>query len=536
MLLKSIARRMQGKKIGDNTLKYQGQATIKPGYKRVVFLFLCTHLLLWTLAPILFRYNLPLDAIEGTIWGQQLEWGYDKNPYLNGWMSALAISLGGESGWMIYLFSQLCVVACMWAMYKLASKMLSEVHALLSVLLLECMQYFNFHAIDFNDNTLELGLWGLAIYYFYQSTNPDLQILNSSRKYSLQTARGKLNVYHWILTGVFAGLAMMAKYYTLALLAGMFLFLVSHQKNRKFFKTFPPYAGLIAFLLICTPHVVWLFSHDFITLKYVFLRGTSEKPDWTNHFIYPVQFFWQQMQVFLPALIACAVLLIGKKPFFSPRRIKLNCFDTSFLFYVAFAPLALTLLLCFILGIKLRAGWGMPLLSAWGIILIALVQPNITARKIKGFIVFIFVLLFAQVAAYSYSLLFPRDSNTAIFPGKNIAHAITNLWRDKYHTRLEYVGGSRWVGGNISFYSADHPRVYIELDRKKAPWIKLADLEKKGGVYVWEMSQWNDLPTETRKKFEQFKDIQILTFPWPLNHAKLPPVKIGVVILPPQKQ
>ena len=42
-------------------------------------------------------------------------------------------------------------------------------YALISVLLLEGIQYYNFHAIDFNDNTLELGLVGLTIYFFYQA-------------------------------------------------------------------------------------------------------------------------------------------------------------------------------------------------------------------------------------------------------------------------------------------------------------------------------------------------------------------------------
>jgi len=62
-----------------------------------VILFLMTHLLAWTLVPALVRYNLPLDAIEGTVWGHQLELGYDKNPMLNGWLTALA-TYGSTTG------------------------------------------------------------------------------------------------------------------------------------------------------------------------------------------------------------------------------------------------------------------------------------------------------------------------------------------------------------------------------------------------------------------------------------------------------
>src|SRR5690349_17952813 len=122
--------------------------------ERWLYIFIGLHLLLWTLVPALVRDNLPLDSIEGTIWGHQLEWGYDKNPFLNGWLTALATYLDGNKDWMVYLFSQLSVVACFWAVWQLGKKMLPATYAFIAVLILEGIQYFNFHAIDFNDNTL----------------------------------------------------------------------------------------------------------------------------------------------------------------------------------------------------------------------------------------------------------------------------------------------------------------------------------------------------------------------------------------------
>lgn len=129
------------------------------------FIFICAHLICWTLAPILVRFNLPLDSIEGSLWGHQLEWGYDKNPFLNGWLTALAIYLGGTSGWMVYLFSQVSVALCFFAVWQLAKNILTPPYGLLALMLLEGVQYYHFHAIDFNDNTLELSLWALTSYF-----------------------------------------------------------------------------------------------------------------------------------------------------------------------------------------------------------------------------------------------------------------------------------------------------------------------------------------------------------------------------------
>lgn len=483
---------------------------------RWLYLFIALHLFAWTLAPALVRYNLPLDSIEGTIWGHQLEWGYDKNPFMNGWLTALAIYLDGQSGWMIYLFSQLSVVVGLWAVWQLAKNILPPVYALLSVLVLESVHYYNFHAIDFNDNTLELSLWGLTIYFFYKA-------LRSPTHWA------------WILTGLFAGFGMMAKYYTAALLAGMALFLFLDKDNRKQLTTFLPYSGLITFLAVMMPHIVWLFFHDFITVTYVFERGSST-PSWTNHFFFPAQFAWEQGKAFLPACILISLLLIGKKPFLSPQRFALTRFNKHFLFYVGMGPFLLTVILSFCMGTNLRAGWGMPLLSLWGIILVALVQPRLSKEKIFSFIVGIFILLGVLITGYVVSLSFPNRTSSANFPGREIAQAITQEWRDTYHTKLDYVAGSRWIGGNIGFYSSDHPAVFIEWDVKRAPWIDVSDLQKKGGVFVWHINGKETMPDEVQKRYPQLLNTRVLEFAWQRNTKNFSPVKVGIAVLPPDSR
>ena len=482
-----------------------------------LYLFICLHLFFWTLIPALVRNNLPLDAIEGTVWGHQLELGYDKNPFLNGWLTALATFLDGQSGWMIYLFSQLSVAICLLMVWKLAKKMLPPAYALISVLLLEALQYFNFHAIDFNDNTLELSLWALTIYFFYKS-------LRWPNKLS------------WILTGVFAGLSMMAKYYAAALLAPMFLFLILRQENRKQLTTVAPYLGLLTFLIIILPHTIWLFFHQFITVHYVFVR-TSSTPNWTNHLYFPVLFTVQQIEVFAPAILMLGLLFIGKRPAstLQTKKISLMSFDRQFLFFVGLGPFLVTILLAFIFGITLRAGWGMPLLSLWGIILVATLKPTLSTHKLYRFIALSFILMFVLLIGYAFSLIYSKDQTSANFPGRDIAQALTKEWRDTYHTPLAYVAGSRWIGGNIEFYSPDHPTVFMEWNKTKTTWINERDMEQKGAIFVWEEDRKQSLPDEVKKRYPQLLTASIREFNLRNNKYNLPPVKVGVAILPPRK-
>lgn len=481
--------------------------------QRWVSVFIILHVMCWTLVPFFVRYNLPLDSIEGTIWGHQLEWGYDKNPFLNGWLTALAIYLDGGTGWLIYCFSQLSVGACLWVVWRLGKQFLTPAYAVIAVMLLEGIQYFNFHAIDFNDNTLELGSWALTIYFFYQA---------------LRTTKTTA----WLCTGFFAALALMAKYYSATLLAVMFLLLVLHPDHRQQLKTRAPYYGLLVFLMVILPHVIWLFSHDFITVKYVFARAKNI-PHWTNHFFYPLQFAWQQFEAFFPSLLLFAMLCMVK-PRFAQPSIRMTRDDTLFLWSIALGPFLLTVILSFCLGITLRAGWGMPLLSFCPLLLLALAQPQLTTKKCYGFFTIIFFLLACLLAGYSYSIIYSQTTTSANFPGQKVASFITEQWQNKFQTKLSYVAGSRWLGGNVGFYSKDHPTVYIEWNQQRAPWINLADFSEKGAVFIWDISANETLPAEISKKFPLLSPPVVLEFDWLRDQKHLPKIKIGVAFLPPK--
>ena len=53
---------------------------IKKNINKAFYLFLFSHLFLWTLIPSLSNTNLPLDTIEALAWGSNLDWGFSKHP------------------------------------------------------------------------------------------------------------------------------------------------------------------------------------------------------------------------------------------------------------------------------------------------------------------------------------------------------------------------------------------------------------------------------------------------------------------------
>ncbi len=479
--------------------------------ERWFYIFIFLHVVLWTLAPAWVRFTLPMDAMEGTTWGHQLEWGYDKNPFLNGWLTHLALFLGGQSGWMIYLFSQLSVAICFWATWELGKKFLPPIHAFIAVLLLESMQYYNLHAIDFNDNTLELGLWALTILFFYQAIHRE--------KWS-----------DWIFTGVFAGLGMMAKYYTAMLLIPMAIFLLLQKETRQQFTSAKMYVGLLVFFMVILPHIFWLFSHDFVTIDYAVNR-VSSPPTWLNHVIFPLQFTVQQFEVLVPALLLFSILLLGKKPVLI--HFNLARADKLFLFFMGIGPLLLTIILSAIFGMKLRAGWGQPLLSLWGIILIAWITPRITRERFYLFIALLITLSTVMLAVYCFALIRADKHSSANFPSKIIATVLTKEWHQRYHSPLSFVAGPRWIAGNIAFYSKDQPVVYIDWDHKISPWVDENALKQQGAIFVWDPTEAYQIsPQKIRARFSKLGPLQIMHFSWMRNNT-MPPVEINVAFLPP---
>lgn len=478
--------------------------------------FACLHVLIWTVVPAFTHLNLPLDALEGATWGHQFELGYDKNPFLNAWLTGFLVWVGGSTDWLIYLAGALCTGICFWAVYKLGRKFLSPEHALIGVMLLEGMQYFNLSAMDLNDNVLEIALWPLLALSFYNAT---------------QCQRWR----DWLLVALFAGLATMAKYYVAVILLPMFLFLVINPIARQSFKQPAFYGALFAYLLFVSPHFIWLYHHQGITLQYAFAKVASE-PGINKHFHYASYFTLNLIGACLIPLLLFGIFYLGKSAKGNKvRRYQITAFAWQFMLLVGFGPFIVTILLSIIIGWALHTGWGAPLPILWGLGLIAYAQPTITRGRFYGFIGALTILTTLAVIIYSYSKIYAGDSSSANYPGRDMAKNLTALWHERYHTKLDYVAGPRWEAGNVAYYSMDKPAVYIEWNSMLSPWVDESRLRQHGAIFIWSTQYAMDFG-RLKQRFPQLEEAKQLFFPWQRNHYKnAQPLAVWVAFLPPRE-
>ena len=414
-------------------------------------LFLLTHLLVWTLIPFFSNKNLPLDVIEALAWGTNLDWGFEKHPPLSAFFPEIFYQLFGNQDWAYYLLSQIFIVFSFVVIFKLAKEFFkSETYALLSVFLLEGIYFYNFTTPEFNVNVCQIPFWSLTVYYGWQSFKND-------------------KTRNWILFGLFAALGVLSKYLFIYLLISIKLFFIYYlNKNKKFnFKYFIP---IVVFLLVISPHLIWLLENDYKTITYGIKRTSLESSTLLNHFIYPLKFILKQIITLLPFFILLSLILKNFKFKFNPRDEK-----SIFLIFITFTPILLMLVTSLIFAANIRTMWMTPFYLFFGLFFIYHFKGSINLNFFKKFLfgfLFIFIL---SPTIYLY-IAISKDSKRTDYPGKEIADLVQNRWNKNFVNNIVIVVGDEWVAGNLSYHLQSRPKWFNNLEPK------LKDLKLDGGV------------------------------------------------------
>jgi 4-amino-4-deoxy-L-arabinose transferase-like glycosyltransferase len=141
-------------------------ATRRP--ERVFFAVLALHLLLWTAVPILVCRNLQLDLVEDLALGREWQLGYWKHPPLPWWAAELVYRATGEIN-AIYVLGQLAATLCLYGVYLLARNVVGPVQGLIAVLALEGVHFYNFSAVKFAHDQMQLPFWTFAGLFFHRA-------------------------------------------------------------------------------------------------------------------------------------------------------------------------------------------------------------------------------------------------------------------------------------------------------------------------------------------------------------------------------
>jgi hypothetical protein len=74
----------------------------KKNLTNLFYIFVTSHLIIWTLVPALTNNNLPLDTIEALAWGSNLDWGFNKHPPMSAFLVEIFYQIFGSQDWAYY--------------------------------------------------------------------------------------------------------------------------------------------------------------------------------------------------------------------------------------------------------------------------------------------------------------------------------------------------------------------------------------------------------------------------------------------------
>ncbi len=411
---------------------------IKKNYFELFIYFLFAHLFLWTIIPSISNENLPLDTIEALAWGSNLDWGFIKHPPLSAFAVEIFYKIFGKTDWAFYLLSQIFVITAFFVVYKFSEEFFNNKKlALLSVLLLEGIYFYNFTTPEFNVNVAQLPFWALSVYFTWRCIRYD-------------------KLVDYLFLGLIVGLGILSKYLFIYLVISIkfaFIYFIKKGKKIKFLHYF--IAGPITFLILL-PHLIWLTENDYITFTYG-LQRTGGIGNFLDHIIYPLTFLLKQVVILIPFLLM--VLFLIKK-----IKFKINLKDKKlvFLFLTSIGPIFLIILTSMIMGVKIRTMWMTPFYLFFGTLIIYIFKLQINFHKLKKFILtFIFLFTLSPIL-YGYISISQSNKRTD-YPGKEISDLVQRKWDKNFSNEINIVVGDEWSAGNLSYHLESRPKWYNDL-------------------------------------------------------------------------
>jgi len=230
--------------------------------ERTVLISLAAYWVLWTIYGTIAKSGQGLhpDMTELLDWSQHLAWGY-KHPPLAAAIVWAWFGVFPVAAWSYYLLAMLMPTLTLWIVWRLSAHYLDIEKRIFGLALLTLVPFFNFHALKFNVNTVLMPAWAATTLWFLRS----------------YTTRSAL---YAALAGAGAAAAMLGKYWSIFLIAGLVAAAVIDRRRGAYFRSAAPWITVAVGAIVIAPHVFWLVQHNFEPFAYaMYVHGEKSFAD-----------------------------------------------------------------------------------------------------------------------------------------------------------------------------------------------------------------------------------------------------------------
>jgi 4-amino-4-deoxy-L-arabinose transferase-like glycosyltransferase len=428
---------------------------------RTVAIVLVLYCAIWTLYAVLAKLSqdIHFDMGEMVSWSREIGLGTPKHPPLSAWLVGIWFSVFPLQTWAYYLFSMTMATLALWVAWMIAARYLDGEKRAAGLALLTLVPFFNFHALKYNANSAMTPAWALTTWFF----------LRSLESRSAGAA---------VLAGLAAAAAMLVKYWSVVLLAGLGIAALTDSRRRLYFRSPAPYLTVAVGAAALAPHIWWLYAHDFAAFGYALeshpasvaealLSGIAYVASAAGYVAVPVLIAAAATR---PSGVAVADTLWPVDP---PRRTVV----------VAFAlPLLLPVLAAVIARENVIPIWTIASMTLLPVVLLS--SPLVTLSRpaaVRILAIAIAVPVVCVVAAPVVSLVV--HLNGVANHGAHyrlVARDVEKVWHETTDRPLRIVGGSANLLYGSVFYFAERPSIYEIVSPQLTPWVDEARIAREG--------------------------------------------------------
>lgn len=430
-----------------------------------MLLLLAGYVAAWTLYGTIAKSSQDIhpDMGEMAAWAGEIGLGTPKHPPLGPWLVGTWFTVFPRDDWAYYLFAIMLAAIALWIAWRVAAAYLPRDKCIVGVALLTLVPFYNFHALKFNANSVLTPLWAATTWWFLRS---------------FETRRAG-----WAaLAGAGAAAALLGKYWSAVLLAGLGFAALTDPRRNTYFSSAAPLVTLAVGTILVTPHFDWLIANHFVAFTY----ATEAHP----------ATFWQAAESSLSflggalAYIAAPLVLgiIAAQPNVAviadtlwpvdpTRRLVLVAFAAPFLIAAAAAPL---------LQVRIENLWTMSTMTLLPVVLLSsplvaiprAAAVSILAAAIAYPLVMVAISPAVAVVVHRHGVDNYQDQY------RLIAQALESAWRNQTDKPLRIVGSIASVTNGATFYLASRPMTFDFYSPAQTPWVDQERIRRYGMAMI----------------------------------------------------
>ncbi len=433
--------------------------------ERTMLVLLAGYAAAWSLYAAIAKssQDLHFDVGEMFAWSHQVGWSAPTHPPLGAWLTRAWFAVMPRQDWAFYLFAILLATLALWVAWRIAGRYLTPQKRVLGLALLSLLPFYNFHALKYNASSVLTPFWAVTTWWFLRS---------------FETRRAGFALG----AGLAAGLAMLGKYWSIFLLAGLGLAALTDPRRAAYFRSLAPWLTVAAGALVLAPHFYWIATHGFTTVDFAL---TSHATTLAHAAVGSLYFL-----ISVLGYIAAPIIFAGVATQPSGAAIKDTVWPKTVerrTILIAFAaPLLLAALVAIPAHADLDPLWSISAMTLLPVVLLSSPLVEVNRRVAAYILAFALAFPLAMAAAAPIIALVIHQHGLTNYAGhyRLVAQAVEQAWRNATDKPLRILGGNRPVVDGSNFYFTDPPATFVVTEPMRTPWVDQARIAREGIAIV----------------------------------------------------